>query len=216
MWRVLCVSVRPSLKISASGWIEGSGSDFPRKWEEETCGLRPLCARAARRLTGEKEREKRKKGRVEGRQKERYYLPLWQVEGKEVRNRVEIQSGGRKTFCQKVLFLDWCGDEASARGSEYSALLLIVLLTHFRSRWEERLPQYQVHFNLSLTCVSFYCFWVMIPGLLHKILTSLCINTLPVTNVRDMSVYVWRISTFLRSVGLCWQPLCLNTCFFSC
>lgn len=39
---VLCVSVRPSLKSPASGWIEGSGSDFPRKWQEETRGFRPL------------------------------------------------------------------------------------------------------------------------------------------------------------------------------
>lgn len=40
--RVLCVSVQPSLKSSVSGWIEGSGSDFPRKWKEETRGFRPL------------------------------------------------------------------------------------------------------------------------------------------------------------------------------
>lgn len=158
MWRVSCVSGRPSLKISASGWIEGSGSDFPRKWEEETCGLRPLCARAARRLTGERERERG--GRGEGWRVDRKRdtaSPLWQVDGK----RVDIQSGGRRTFGQRFWVLDWRGDEASARGSEFSALLLTVLLTHFRSYWEERLPQHQVHFSLSLTRVTFYCFWVM-------------------------------------------------------
>lgn len=104
----------------------------------------------------ERKREKWKERRVEGRQKDRSCFSLWlKGEQAERRERSQEQTGHRdvrqKDIWLKGFSFAWCGDEASARGSECFAVLLVVLLTLTRSCWEECLPQYQVHFNFTTT-----------------------------------------------------------------
>ena len=57
-----------------------------------------------------------------------------------------------------LVFWALCGDEASPRSSECSALLLAVLLTNTGLCWEERLPQYQVQLHLYCSSCEPRCF----------------------------------------------------------
>lgn len=155
VWRAWCVSLQPSLKSSVSGWIEGSGSDFPRKWEEETRGFRPLRLCWSHKTPPGREpggwREDRK-GQTASHDAISDFDERISWEGK---NTWDIKEKGEYSVPGFVFFLWLCGDESSPRSAECSALLFVVLLAHTGSCWEERLPQRQVLFNPTVTLTHF-------------------------------------------------------------